>query len=296
MARDGAGNYSLASGNPVTTGTVISSTWANNTLSDIATAVTGSVAADGQTTITGALKGAVGSVGAPGYTFTGDTDTGGWHPAANTLAWSTAGAEAVRIDSSQNVGIGVTPAERLDISSGASATLIRFRNGSASSGYIGYDATSLKFYTTALERLVLTSDGRFYGTALHNNAGAVTGTTTQYLASGTYTPTLTNTTNITSSTAQAAQWMRVGNVVTVSGSFQITPTATGAAVLGISLPIASTLAAASNASGLATDVGNIQNWAGTISGDVANARAKFNIVVTAASASTFYYSYSYVVL
>lgn len=54
-ARDGSGNYSLPSGNPVSTGTTISSTWANNTLSDIATALTSSIAKDGQTTATANL-------------------------------------------------------------------------------------------------------------------------------------------------------------------------------------------------------------------------------------------------
>lgn len=52
MARNGSGTYSLPAGNPVVTGTTISSTWANNTLTDIGTALTGSVAADGQTPIT----------------------------------------------------------------------------------------------------------------------------------------------------------------------------------------------------------------------------------------------------
>lgn len=55
MSRNGSGTYNLPAGNPVVTGTTISSTWANNTLSDIATALTGSVAADGQTPMTGAL-------------------------------------------------------------------------------------------------------------------------------------------------------------------------------------------------------------------------------------------------
>ena len=55
MSRNGSGVYNLPAGNPVVTGTTISSTWANNTLSDIATALTGSVAADGQTTMTGNL-------------------------------------------------------------------------------------------------------------------------------------------------------------------------------------------------------------------------------------------------
>jgi hypothetical protein len=49
MPRNGSGTYSLPAGNPVVTGTTISSTWANNTLSDIATALTNSVSKDGQT-------------------------------------------------------------------------------------------------------------------------------------------------------------------------------------------------------------------------------------------------------
>lgn len=56
MSRNGSGTYTLPAGNPVVTGTTISSTWANNTLTDIATALTGSLAADGQTTATGNLK------------------------------------------------------------------------------------------------------------------------------------------------------------------------------------------------------------------------------------------------
>jgi hypothetical protein len=56
MSRNGSGTYTLPAGNPVVTGTTISSTWANNTLTDLASAMTGSVAADGQTPITGALQ------------------------------------------------------------------------------------------------------------------------------------------------------------------------------------------------------------------------------------------------
>jgi len=55
MSRNGSGTYTLPAGNPVVTGTTISSTWANNTLADIATALTGSLAADGQTPATGDL-------------------------------------------------------------------------------------------------------------------------------------------------------------------------------------------------------------------------------------------------
>lgn len=55
MARNGSGTYSLVAGNPVVTGTTVSSTWANTTLSDIATALTQSIAVDGQSPITANL-------------------------------------------------------------------------------------------------------------------------------------------------------------------------------------------------------------------------------------------------
>jgi hypothetical protein len=56
MSRNGSGTYSLPAGNPVVTGTTITTTWANTTLNDIAASLTGSVAADGQTPMTGALN------------------------------------------------------------------------------------------------------------------------------------------------------------------------------------------------------------------------------------------------
>jgi hypothetical protein len=55
MPRNGSGTYSLVSGNPVSTGTTIQSNWANNTLSDIASALTASIAIDGQTPATADL-------------------------------------------------------------------------------------------------------------------------------------------------------------------------------------------------------------------------------------------------
>jgi hypothetical protein len=55
MSRNGTGTYNLPAGNPVVTGTSISSTWANTTMTDLGNALTGSVAADGQTPMTGQL-------------------------------------------------------------------------------------------------------------------------------------------------------------------------------------------------------------------------------------------------
>jgi hypothetical protein len=56
MSRNGSGTYTLPAGNPVVPSTVIATTWANNTMNDLAAALTDSVAADGQTPMTGPLN------------------------------------------------------------------------------------------------------------------------------------------------------------------------------------------------------------------------------------------------
>ncbi len=157
-------------------------------------------------------------------------------------------------------------------------------NGTATTARFGRNANNGLFFGTnevaitanGVERFRVTSDGRLYGTALHNNAGAVTGTTNQYMASGTYTPTLTNTTNIAASSITTAwQWIRVGNVVTVSGHANADPTtASTASTLGISLPIASNFAAAGNAGGQGVRIKNttavVSGW---VEADPTNDRA-----------------------
>jgi hypothetical protein len=49
-----------------------------------------------------------GLVGAPAFSTTGDTNTGIFFPAADTIAFAEGGVEAMRIDSSGNVGINST--------------------------------------------------------------------------------------------------------------------------------------------------------------------------------------------
>jgi hypothetical protein len=147
------------------------------------------------------------------------------------------------------------------------------------------------------DKLALTHDGRLYGLFLHNNAGAVTGTTNQYIASGTYTPTPTHVANVAASTAYACQWIRVGNVVTVSGKVDIDTTlaASTATELGMSLPIASNFTAEQNLGGTAAS-DSVASLSARIKADATNDRASIVFKSISVTNDSFNFSFTYVVL
>jgi hypothetical protein len=60
-------------------------------------------------TVGGVLTVQAGSASTPALTTAGDTNTGMFFPAADTIAFAEGGAEVARFDSSGNLGLGVTP-------------------------------------------------------------------------------------------------------------------------------------------------------------------------------------------
>jgi hypothetical protein len=78
------------------------------TVADALSAVSGGTV-NGAVTITGVTTVQAGTVSAPAITTTGDTNTGIYFPAADTIAFSEGGVEAMRLDSAGNMGLGVTP-------------------------------------------------------------------------------------------------------------------------------------------------------------------------------------------
>lgn len=120
------------------------------------------------------------------------------------------------------------------------------------------------------------------------------GTPTGNITSGTYTPTLNNTTNVSASTAYACQYMRVGGVVTVSGMVNIDPTAAGQTVLTMSLPVSSNLANDYELAGTGTQDITVTNMTTVlIRGSAANDVAVFvyNAISTAAQNVYFHFTY-----
>lgn len=89
MPRNGSSVYSLPAGNPVIPGTIIATTWANTTLTDIGTALTNSLSTDGSTA----------SVSLAGKTMAGGTFSGPTVTGALTLTGGQIAFPAVAIPS-----------------------------------------------------------------------------------------------------------------------------------------------------------------------------------------------------
>jgi len=114
---------------------------------------------------------AAGTALLPALTTTGDVNTGIFFPAADTIAFAEGGAEAMRINSVGNVGIGTTsPGHRLDVL-GSSGDIVRVQDGTNAPVLLGTNSTGpymftssaadLRFGTNNAERARITSAGNF---------------------------------------------------------------------------------------------------------------------------------------
>lgn len=111
---------------------------------------------------------------------------------------------------------------------------------------------------------------------------------------GVYLPTLTNTTNVASSAAYSCQYIKVGNIVTVTGQVDITPTAAAYTELGISLPIASNLAGINECAGTASPAANATGYEpGAINSDTVNDRAKLSTMMPATTTRGWFFTFTY---
>lgn len=117
------------------------------------------------------------------------------------------------------------------------------------------------------------------------------------ITSGTYTPALTIVSNLDATPASfTAQYIRVGDTITVSGKVLVNPTTTLTLTqLGISLPIASALTQQEQASGTAA-ASNISSISAAVRGDASNDRAEMSWIATDITDQPLYFTFTYLVL
>ena len=142
---------------------------------------------------------------------------------------------------------------------------------------------------TGITDLAVADGGTGASTALaaRNNLGIFTGT---------YTPTLFDTTNVAASTAFVAQYMQVGNMVTVSGRVDIDPTNNNQqTILGMSLPVATNLATVEQCAG-AINCASVAGASAAILGDPVNDRALIEFVSASVANQSFFFQFMYQVI
>jgi hypothetical protein len=167
---------------------------------------------------------AAGAAGTPSITTTGDTNTGIFFPAADTIAFAEGGAEVARFDSSGNFGLGVTPSAWTSpfkvIESGNGSTFqnaIAFQTNNNTVNLMGncyYDGSYRFKYgsgSATASQFVVNSNSYVWNLASGGTAGGVAtftqamtldasgnlglGTTSPYSTAGYTSVTLNNATN-----------------------------------------------------------------------------------------------------
>lgn len=102
--------------------------------------------------------------------------------------------------------------------------------------------------------------------------------------------------NLDSASATTAQWMRVGNTVTVSGSFDADPTTTSTTTsFSLNIPFASTVYNTYQAAGVA-HTGDVSAEGASISADPSTGGVKVEWFANDTSNRTWYYTYTYTIV
>lgn len=164
MSRAAGGTYTLPAGNPVVTGTIISSTWGNTTLSDIATALTDSLSRSGLGGMTAPLLIADGTAALPAYSWTNEPSSGFYRIGAGNIGLSVL----------NRLTWNMTSAGNMTIAAPSSGTVLAL-GGIAATATTGLSLTGS---TTGLSQFVITSTAGSLKLGTESSVGAAIATGT----------------------------------------------------------------------------------------------------------------------
>lgn len=152
MPRNGSGNYSPPSNtwNPATPETpILSDDW-NATLADMATAITQSIASDGQTTTSApipfsqGIQFAGGTVTAPAFSIIGESDTGFYTPAASQIGIAVGGVLGFLItDTGVTIPLAMSIGDNLAVALNATISGALTVNGNTALGNASSDVLTV---------------------------------------------------------------------------------------------------------------------------------------------------------
>jgi microcystin-dependent protein len=198
LARNGSGIYSLS--DTIAPSDPQSSTVLMGILNDIKDGLTASVAADGQTTITGPLKAADGSITAPGYAFNSDGNTGFYRSASGVIRATCDGTNSFTIAATGITSPVITASTSLTVGAVTNAHVpagvIVMWSGSIASiptGWLLCDGTNST--PDLRDRFVIGARQDDSGTARTNVTGSLTqtgGSKDAIVVSHTHTATVTD--------------------------------------------------------------------------------------------------------
>ena len=171
MPRNGSGTYTVP--NTMVSGTTATAADVNGNFSDIATAMSASLPLNGEAAMTGQLPAFSGTLSLPGYTFSGDTNTGIYRPGADAFSLVCGGVSIIDLTTTaatinknitaasatltqdfKNTGLGSVPV----------GTVVDYAGTSAPSGWLfcygqAVSRTTYSALFTALSTTYGTGDG-----------------------------------------------------------------------------------------------------------------------------------------
>lgn len=192
----------------------------------------------------------------------------------------------------ESTGLVIQTDGNVGIGNSAPASRIHIGTAGTSSGTIAITGSTSGTITMQPQAAAGTYNWNWPTTAGNANeaiisqGGGSTAMTWKAINNGTYTPTLSNSSNISASTAYTFHWIRMGDEVSFSGQLDLDPTIAGAISIEISLPIASDFTLSDDLSACATNA-TAGEGGGIVSASGANNTMSFSAIAVGVANITY---------